>query len=195
MNWDINLFLLLNFDGGAIIDAIMTFASGKITWAPLYILLIYLVWRKGGAKRALLFILCVVLSVVVSDMIAGIFKHAGVLKNVWSTFPVRLRPMHTPEIEGMFHVLSGGSRYGTVSAHAATTLSIAIIAAWDLRKRWLTPILFFWAVLVSYSRIYLAFHFPQDILLGWVVGIACAIPIYFLYKKLIEITDNRKKND
>ncbi len=184
MTWDHDIFLWLNFDGGAALDAIMTFASGKVSWLPLYLLLLYLVWRKGGWRLVGIFALCVIAAVALSDMVAGIFKHTGPLKHLWESFPVRLRPMHTLELEGFIHKIGGGGRNGTVSAHAATTASIAIIAAYELRKRWLTLLLGLWVLLVSYSRIYLAFHFPQDILLGWGVGAICAALSYSLYLRL-----------
>ncbi len=189
MNWDHNIFLWLNFDGGAIMDSIMMLISGKLTWIPLYIMLLYLVWRKGGWRMMGIFALCVIAAVGLSDIVAGIFKHTGLLKHAWESFPVRLRPMHTPELEGLIHSVVKGGKYGTVSAHAATTASIAIISGLTLRQRWLTITLRTWVFLVSYSRIYLAFHFPQDILLGWCVGALCALLPYFLLRKYL----NKKK--
>ncbi len=184
MTWDHSIFLWLNFDGGAFLDGLMTLISGKVTWLPLYIFLLFLVWRKGGWRSVGLFALCVIAAVGLSDIIAGIFKHSGLLKHVWESFPPRLRPMHTPEMEGLIHKIGGGGRYGTVSAHAATTTSVAIISALVLRYRRLTIALTIWVLAVSYSRIYLAFHFPQDILLGWAVGAVCAIPPYLLYRRI-----------
>lgn len=183
--WDIDLFLWLNFDGGTTFDSFMTFCSGKISWAPLYAALIAAVYLKErSVKSVIYFILIVVLAVVLSDLVSGIFKHSGPLKHLWESFPARLRPMRTPELEGLIHVLSGGSKYGTVSAHAATTISIALIGSLTLRKWWATTILALYALAVSYSRIYLAFHFPQDILLGWGVGLSCGAVCYLLYRKL-----------
>ncbi len=184
MSWDHNLFLWLNFDGGATIDTLMSVASGKATWIPLYIALLYLGWRKGGWRQVGMMALCIIAAVALSDMVAGIFKHTGLLKNLWESFPVRLRPMHTPELEGLIHKLGGGGKYGTISAHAATTTSIATIGALILRKGWLTTLLVVWVLLVSYSRIYLSFHFPQDILLGWATGVLCAAIPYLLYSRV-----------
>ncbi len=172
--WDTNLFLSLNFDGGTLLDSAMTIFSGKLTWAPLYVALLYAVWRKGGWRSLVVFLLCAVVAVGLSDMVAGIFKHTGPLKHLWQSFPVRLRPMHTPELEGLVHSLSAGGQYGTVSAHAATTASVAIIAGCKLRKKLTSALLIVWVLLVSYSRIYLGYHFPQDILLGWFTGALCS---------------------
>lgn len=162
-------------------DSLMLLISGKATWAPLYLLLLYLMWRKGGWRSVGLFAICAVAAVGLSDIVAGIFKHTGPLKHLWESFPVRLRPMHTPELEGLIHAIKGGGRFGTVSAHAATTTSVALIASLEIRKRWLTISMIVWVIAVSYSRIYLAYHFPQDILLGWCVGIICALIPYYLF--------------
>ncbi len=184
MNWDYSLFLWLNFDGGVVIDNLMAIISGRLTWVPLYLLILFLIWRRGGWRSVGIFALCVIAAVGLSDIITGIFKHSGLLKHAWESFPVRLRPMHTPELEGLMHITRGGSRYGTVSAHAAISASIAYMAAMEIRNRIFTICLIIWVVAVSYSRIYLACHFPQDILLGWGTGILCAIAPYLLYSRV-----------
>ena len=49
--FDRDLFLLLNFDGGSVMDGAMLWASDKLIWAPLYLLMIALMWYKYGWKR------------------------------------------------------------------------------------------------------------------------------------------------
>ena len=41
-----------------------------------------------------------------------------------------------------------------------------------------------WAVLVSYSRIYMGVHYPSDIVVGMLVGFAVSTLIYFTLKWL-----------
>ena len=43
--FDHNLFLALNFDGGAWMDRLMLTISGTPMWIPLYLLIFYLVGR------------------------------------------------------------------------------------------------------------------------------------------------------
>ena len=78
--------------------------------------------------------------------------------------------MHTPELEGMIHYLKEGGLYGTVSAHAATNVSLAIITSLFVRRRWMTYLMVAVTIIICYSRIYLAYHFPFDILLGAMTG-------------------------
>ncbi len=168
--FDYDLFLALNFDGGAGMDAVMGVCSAPAAWAWLYILILWLVWRRTGWRGVLLFVAAAALALGLADMTAGIFKHTGPLKSLWPAFPARLRPMHTPELEGLVHAVREGGRYGTVSAHAATMTALAVLSVPVVRRRWFTAMMAAVVVLICYSRIYLAYHFPADILLGAAVG-------------------------
>lgn len=170
--FDHPLFLWLNVDGPAPIDSLMLLISTPTVWAWLYLLILYMVWRKTGWRGLVLMLLAAASAVVLSDMIAGIFKHTGLLKNLWAEFPARLRPMYTPELDGLVsNVLKKGGQYGTVSGHAATMMSMAVIAIPTICRRWFTWLMCCVVALVCYSRIYLGYHFPVDIALGLMTGL------------------------
>ena len=182
--FDHNLFLWLNFDGGPVMDTIMKTISGTAMWIPLYLLILYLVWRKLGWKRAVGFVVCLALAIGFSDIICGIFKHSGPLKHLWPSFPVRHRPMFDSAVRDLAHVPSyGHGAYGTVSAHAATTVALAWVSALAIGRKWYNWVIAVSVILICYSRIYLACHFPMDILLGGVVGTVCGLSLFFLWKK------------
>lgn len=169
--FDHPLFLWLNVDGPAPIDELMLLVSTPAVWSWLYLLILYMVWRDSGWRGVVLMLVTAAAAILLSDMIAGIFKHTGVLKHLWAEFPARLRPMYTPELEGMVsNVLKKGGQYGTVSAHAATMMSMAVIAIPTIGRRWFTWMMCGVVVLVCYSRIYLGYHFPMDIALGLMIG-------------------------
>ena len=169
--FDYPLFLWLNFDGGAVMDRIMLLASTPAVWSWLYLLILYIVWRNKGWRGVLFFLVAAALAVVLGDMISGMFKHTGLLKNLWASFPARLRPMYTPELEGMVHVIKEGGRYGTVSGHAATMTAMTVLAISAIERKWFTWLMLAVLVIVCYSRIYLAYHFPVDIGLGIITGL------------------------
>lgn len=180
--FDHDLFLWLNFDGGTFMDKFMVAVSTPVVWSWLYVLLLAFMWYRKGWRAVLLFVVLVVAAVGLTDLLAGIFKHSGPLKHLWESFPARLRPMHTPELEGLMHVVKGAGRYGTVSAHAGTMMAIALMS-WVVH-RWLLVPMFVVAALISYSRIYLACHFPMDIALGVALGLVVGALMLLLYRYL-----------
>lgn len=214
MNYDCDhgLFMALNFDGGPLTDRAMTVVSGTLLWLPLYALILWLVYRRGGWRNLLLFAGCLAAALVLADMFAGIFKHSGVLKHLWADFPPRLRPMFTPSLEGLdispdslatirraalpgdwaVHVPreAVAGRFGTVSAHASTIVALALLSAAVIRRRWFTILVTLCALLICYSRIYLAKHFPMDILWGALLGAALGGVAYWIYHRL---TTRKKK--
>ena len=188
ITFDHNLFLWLNFDGGVGMDKLMTAVSGVAMWVPLYLFILWLVWRKEGWKGLGAFIICVALAMGLADMLCGIFKHSGMLKHLWESFPVRHRPMFDQAVRDMTHVVSyRHGAFGTVSAHAATTCAMAVISSLIIRKGWYTSLIFGVVLLISYSRIYLACHFPLDIALGLMTGVVTGVAMWFLWRKLTEI--------
>ena len=188
---DERLFLWLNFDGGVVLDSVMSAISGAVMWIPLYLFIAWVVYRKYGWKSLLAFVVCLALAMGISDMLCGIFKHTGLLKNLWADFPARNRPMFDIAVRDLAHVVSyAHGPYGTVSAHAATTAAMGILSALALRKRWYSWTIAAIVLLISYSRIYLACHFQQDIALGLAVGLISGGAMYLLWRKL----DNLLKN-
>ena len=81
--------------------------------------------------------------------------------------------MHTPALEGQVsNILRVGGEYGTVSAHAATMVSMAVVAIAAVGRRWFAWLMVAAVVVICYSRIYLGYHFPVDIALGAATGLA-----------------------
>ena len=178
---DHSLFLTLNFDGGPFLDEFFRLASGKLTWIPLYVVILWLIYRRAGLRNMLLALGFMALTVVVADQIANFFKH----------FTPRLRPTHNPLLADLVHTVGGyrGGLYGTVSAHAATLFSIAVFSASVIRSKVYMVLIFLWAFTVAYSRIYLGVHFPLDILWGILLGCLLAIIALRLYRKTVNYLD------
>lgn len=189
--FDHPLFLALNFDGGEFMDKVMTAVSGTAMWIPLYLLIFAWIWYKYGWKNCMAFVVCLAVAMGLADMFCGIFKHSGLLKHLWESFPPRPRPMFAEELRGMVHVVSyRHGPYGTVSSHAATVAALAVLSSLAIRKTWFSLTMAAITLLICYSRIYLACHYPVDLALGLAVGAVSGTIMYFLYKKLAEVLKN-----
>ncbi len=149
-------------------------------WIPFYIAYLFIFIKKEKAQ-AWIFVVSMITVVLIADQVSS-----GLLKPLVE----RLRPSHDPLLENSIHIINGyrGGSYGFVSSHAANSAGLAFLLAWVVRNRFNTICLILWAVLTSYSRIYLGVHFVGDILGGIAVGlfaafITCQI-LLFLRKKV-----------
>lgn len=66
------------------------------------------------------------------------------------------------------------------SGHTMTAFGLATILALLFRNRFFSPLFFFWAVLVGFSRIYLCQHFFVDVVWGMLTGVLAGSLSYYL---------------
>lgn len=172
---DTELFLYLNSFHSPFWDFLMIKITNSKTWIPLYIAIIALLiykYRVNGFKLVVIILLLIGFNDQVSSRLAKPgFK--------------RLRPSHNIELQEKIHLAKGkGGTYGYFSSHASNTFALAtfLILMFAKRYKWLWLFLP-WAVIVSYSRIYIGVHYPADILTGVVFGCTSAWALYRLYKQ------------
>lgn len=172
---DTAFFLYLNSKHSPFFDTIMTWASGKYSWIPLYLFLLFLVFRFVG-KHIWMVALAVALMILASDQVS-----VHLFKNVF----LRYRPCHNLLIKDLIHVNGGcGGMYGFVSSHAANTFALAMFLALFFKNRigFFGVYIFLWAGFVSYSRIYNGVHYPADVAVGALVGMTIGGGMYKLYQ-------------
>ena len=186
---DTELLLLINGWHALWADRLMWIVSAKVTWIPLYLLLIgLLVWRyrqpSNNATKWLkkvpvcvVMIVAIVAAVGLSDFIAS-----GILKDLVA----RPRPTRVPELEGVLHLVNGykSGQYGFVSSHAANTMACGLLFSLIWRKKIATVGMMLWVAVNCYSRMYLGVHYPLDILGGLMVGALMAVVAYQVLLKL-----------
>jgi undecaprenyl-diphosphatase len=183
LEYDRDLFLLLNDLHSSWLDQPMYLLSNTLTWLPLHALLLFFI-IKDYKKQSWVVLVALVILITLSDQIPS---------SVMKPYFERLRPSRDPGLEGMVHVVNDyrGGLYGFASSHAANTFGTAAFLFLLMRKR--RPAIgfvFLWAAFVSYTRIYLGVHYPGDILAGAIVGIVCAIVIYAITRSVL----NRQNN-
>jgi undecaprenyl-diphosphatase len=167
---DQSLLLFLNSLHNSFWDKAVTIFTSTEIWIPFYLLIIYFIVKTY--KRNSVYILILIgLSIAVSDQFSGIIKH----------LVERPRPTHDPVLGNLVHnVYNRGGAFGFFSAHAANTFTLAIISARLFKNQIFTIMIFLWAILVSYTRIYTGLHYPGDILTGWIWGILAGWAFYQL---------------
>lgn len=177
-NLDTELFLFLNGLHVWWLDPVMTFISGKITWAPFYLVLLYLV-IKNYKKQSLLIIVGIILLILCADQISSSF-----FKPIFE----RPRPCHNEAIKELVYLPNGhcGGAYGFISSHACNTFALAVYLTQILKRHYrkIGWVMYIWASMVAYSRIYMGVHYPGDIIVGAIVGMLIGFVIWKGYAKI-----------
>lgn len=161
---DKKILLWLNGFHSPGIDSVMILMTKTIFWLPLYLVLTYLLFKRFKVEGWLV-LAAAGLSILLADQITSGFMKP---------FFARLRPSQEPGLVGLIHLVDGykGGLYGFASSHAANTFAISFLI-WRVFKdtsRW-AALLFLWALVMSYTRIYLGVHYLGDIMVGAFVGI------------------------
>jgi len=170
---DIAIFHFINYQlSNGFFDWIMPYISNKWVWTPLYLLFIIVAIKKYKVQSWKP-ILGIVLCYVATEMSSNMVKHT--LK--------RTRPNNIESIHAVKRV-EGGSGFSMPSSHAANHMALAIVvgALLGLSKGW-RLLLYFWAIVIGFSRIYNGLHFPSDVLVGWGLGALIALVFIILAKQ------------
>ncbi|MDA3778996.1 MAG: phosphatase PAP2 family protein [Bacteroidales bacterium] len=172
-NLDTNLFVFLNSINSPFFDQVMWLLSAKETWYPLYLIIIAYIIYKYKKKSIILLISIAILITLADQTSVHLFKEVF----------QRFRPCHNPQIQDIVHLVNNkcGGKYGFVSSHATNVFSLALFLSFIFKNKFFTIGIFFWATIVSYSRIYLGVHYPLDILGGAALGSILAYIIHKFY--------------
>lgn len=178
IDFDSQLFMMLNGSDSSFVDGIMMVITNGITWIPLYIALLLLVIKNNESMAQIVIftscaIGCVLLSTIAADFIAKPLVE-------------RWRPSSDPLIKYAVDVVDDyrPGKYGFFSAHAANTFSLALYLSLWVKNRLFSFAIISWSLLNCYSRIYLGAHYPSDIVVGLLVGAIIAVLFYLLSRKL-----------
>lgn len=191
MEWleslDRSLFLFLNGFHHSWLDVFFSYVGLVGTWIPLYVVILLVLIRRFK-KKIWLNLLMVAFLVLATD------QSSVALKNSVQRF----RPSHNIEIRERVHVLNDerGGKFGFVSSHAANMWGIAIFVFMTLRptRKFSVFLLFAWASLVSYGRIYAGVHYPADVAAGAILGIALGLIFYNVQAKLLQKFENENNS-
>lgn len=177
---DARLLLIVNGAHSPFFDSVMWCISGRWIWVPFYAVLAYLLFRRMSWKRASICLVTIGLIILAADQTCATLIRPEI---------GRLRPanLNNP-LSSFVHVVNGyrGGRYGFPSCHAANTFALAVFMSLVIRHKWFTVMMFSWAFVVSYSRIYLGVHYFGDLFCGATIGSLFAVLFYYLQNYLFK---------
>ena len=177
---DARLLLIVNGAHSPFFDSVMWCISGRWIWVPFYAVLAYLLFRRMSWKRASICLVTIGLIILAADQTCATLIRPEI---------GRLRPanLNNP-LSSFVHVVNGyrGGRYGFPSCHAANTFALAVFMSLVIRHKWFTVMMFSWAFIVSYSRMYLGVHYFGDLFCGATIGSLFAVLFYYLQNYLVK---------
>jgi undecaprenyl-diphosphatase len=182
---DRKLFFVINQSHHPWVDRIVYWVTHEAFWVPLYAFLLYLIIKNLRAKSWIVLFAIVILITICDQFASGLIKP-------WMQ---RLRPCFHPDLQAVVHVVGRHSGlYGFISSHAANTFGLATFLYLLLRNRYpCIKLLFIWAFMVSYARIYGGVHYPADMIVGAVSGIWWGWGMFRLYAYVSQLTSNNIK--
>lgn len=175
---DTNILLYFNGIHSAFFDYFMSAFTGKVIWIPMYATILYVLLKNYNWKVALGCVVVIALTITFADQMCN---------SIIRPLVGRLRPSN-PEnpIADLVYIVNDrrGGGYGFPSCHAANSFGLAVVLILIFKKRWLSIFIVGWAIVNSYTRLYLGLHYPGDLLVGAIIGGFGGWLIYFVFSKL-----------
>lgn len=175
LEWDRQLMVSLNLSGSHTVfsDYFMWMTTQIFIWLPVILMLLYVIIKNKGQKAIPIILMIIAVFVLCDQLSSSIMKP----------LIARPRPSHDPLVMNMlqyFKDYKGGS-FGFPSSHAANSFGFAMFSALLFRYRWYSIVVFVWATLCAYTRLYLGVHYPLDIITGVCIGMLFGALCYYVY--------------
>ena len=168
LSFDHHLFTTINSEWtNVLFDYLMPLLRNKLTWLPLYCILLFIIIYKEG-KQAWKPIVLVIIAVGLSD-----FVISQILKNYFD----RIRPCIAAEnINSIRLLIKCSNGYSFPSAHASNHACLAIFFIsilckfYPSKEKWIQLLFIGWAISIAYAQVYVGVHYPLDVTVGLILG-------------------------
>lgn len=176
---DKKLLIYLNSLGSEQWDSFWLFITNQLNWAPLFLLIIFLIFKNFGWKKGAFIFLFIVAMAAFSDQFTNLIRV---------TFE-RLRPNNDASINEVLRTLITPQSFSFTSGHATTSMTFSVFVFLLFKNTYkYIKFIFIFPLFFAYSRLYLGVHFPIDIVTGACVGTCIGFVFFklhaFLLKKL-----------
>ena len=158
-------------------DAIIPWFRQAWFWAPVYVFLLYFMLSKFGKQGGIWCVFFVLIFAIGDSFSAQILKP----------FFHRVRPCNNDALLPNLYNLPVrcGVGFSFPSTHATNHSAFAAFMIVTLRNRyrnivWLSIT---WALLVCFAQLYIAVHYPSDLLAGMVLGVVIGVGMGWVFIK------------
>lgn len=161
---DSSVFLFFNGMHTPFLDRFMMLFTDRFIWVPMYAAILIVLLRTHGVKQAAIYVAGIALAITLTDQTCATFIRPMV---------ERLRPSNLENpLSALTLVVDGyrGGSYGFPSCHSANSFALATFIAFLFPRRRMVMFIFGWAILNSYTRLYLGVHYPGDLIVGAIIG-------------------------
>jgi undecaprenyl-diphosphatase len=172
---DKQALVYLNSLGSEQWDSFWLFITNQLNWIPLFLLIIFLIFKNLGWKKGGFLFLFLILMVAFSDQFTNLIRR---------TFE-RLRPNNDVSINYLLRTLINPQSYSFTSGHATTSMTFSVFIFLLFKDSYTyMKFIFIFPIVFAYSRLYLGVHFPIDILTGATVGSILGFTFFKIYTVL-----------
>ncbi len=188
IDWDRDLLVFLNSLGSESWDPFWLYITKQLNWWPLFLVVLYLLFRKLSIKQLVLLLVTLTLFFVFTDQMTNLVKNSV----------ERFRPVNDPELKSIIRIVKNSSSWSYFSGHASNSSGAILFLFLVMRNYYKKAyLLFLFPLIFAYTRLYLGLHFPLDILSGYAFGLLSGWMFYRAYVWIIkkyQLTDREGKN-
>jgi len=183
--YDLQLLKFVNLKlASPLLTKVMLVFTDKHNWYPFIVVAVVLLLFAGRKLphrgnwftrvNPRVFVLGLILCIALTDQAGTLLKH-----NVQ-----RIRPNRDEAVAAQLdcRMLTGGRR-SFPSNHAANSAGLAVFTSLVYPPVAIPAVLF--TFVVGFSRVYLAVHYPSDVIAGWLIGAVSGLLVWLVLRKKV----------